>query len=446
MDYYKFYFKIIIRVALILVNLFLIAVVITGNERLFSSIILISALLLQILELVNFNLRYYRKINSFLETLKFHDSYIQFDKKFPPTKELYKTFNSIITTIENTKAEKESKHEYIKSLIHNIPVGIFTLTKDNDVEFCNNRVLELLEIENLNSIEIFKNTFHEFYNCIISSKGDLHKLIELNVQSKKKTLSLKINHFVNYGIEKKIISIQDISGEIENKEMSAWQDLMKILGHEILNSITPVSSLNETSIMLAKREFKNYETNANQSKIIEVLNKTDIRLKGLIEFISNYRKFTKLPNPSFETIYISKFIQNIISLLKEELACNQIIVEIEEIDDNIAIQIDKTLIEQVILNILRNAIQAMKTIKEDRKISISCREENSKKEIIISDNGIGIPKDIIDKIFVPFFTTKEEGTGIGLSLSKQIMHAHNGNIHIYSEQGKGSHFVLEFNK
>ena len=237
--------------------------------------------------------------------------------------------------------------------------------------------------------------------------------------------------FATQGREQQLISLKNIHSVLERNEMEAWQKLIRVLTHEIMNSITPIISLSET---LSERGIPSQLGEKEYSVMLQAMQTIHRRSKGLLEFVENYRRLTRIPAPIRTQISIAELFTDLKKLFPE--------VPTPELKLNA----DRTQIEQILINLLKNAREACSR-KSDKKIQVKARKLSAgNTTLTISDNGEGILPDVLDKIFVPFFTTKTSGSGIGLSLCKQIMTLHEGSINVKSEVGKGSSFILTFPK
>lgn len=243
--------------------------------------------------------------------------------------------------------------------------------------------------------------------------------------------------FVARGMERRLISLKNIHSVLERNEMEAWQKLIRVLTHEIMNSITPIISLSET---LSERGIPSQLGEKEYSVMLQAMQTIHRRSKGLLEFVENYRRLTRIPAPIRTQISIAELFTDLKKLFPEEE------FQFEVPSPELKLNVDRTQIEQILINLLKNAREACSR-KSDKKIQVKARKLSAgNTTLTISDNGEGILPDVLDKIFVPFFTTKTSGSGIGLSLCKQIMTLHEGSINVKSEVGKGSSFILTFPK
>lgn len=283
----------------------------------------------------------------------------------------------------------------------------------------------------------------------VNSLGESgRKLIELK-QNESTLLSLEVSSLFILGARYKLITFQDINSEIEQKEIEAWHKLIRILTHEIMNSITPISSLTETmGSMLEdgdgnqkKKEDINDDTLADLRFSVSTIQK---RSEGLIQFVDSYRKFSRVPKPTLSRVLISELLHSVSQLMQRDLKENNINLHVAISDQSLQVMMDETLVEQVLINLVTNAIHALEN-RPDPLITLSAYTFEKQTILEVSDNGKGISKKDLPSIFIPFFSTKQEGSGIGLSLSKQIMNSHRGSIKVKSVLNEGTRFMLTFN-
>ena len=272
-------------------------------------------------------------------------------------------------------------------------------------------------------------------------------LIEFTQDGTHIQLSIYVIELVLRGEEFKLVSVQNIQSELEEKEMDAWQNLIRVLTHEIMNSVTPLSSLAAT---VKDNLVDNIEDDVPIEKdeledIYLAVQTIERRSQGLIRFVSDFRNLTKIPQPKVATESVAKVLEHIQVLFNHELAAKNIKISFSIEPVNLAFSIDKELIDQVLINILQNAVHALEETTNEKHIMVRAFvNEYNRPTIVIRDNGCGIDEEALSKIFIPFFTTKKQGSGIGLSLSKQIMRKHGGGITVKSVMNEGTEFTLRF--
>ncbi len=267
------------------------------------------------------------------------------------------------------------------------------------------------------------------------------KLIKLNTHIDQQVILVKSTAIKIGKKELRLISLQDIKTQLEESELEAWQKLIRVLTHEIMNSVTPVKSLTYSMQKMVSSNEPDPEKTENILKGLAAIEK---RSKGLLDFVESYKNLTQIPKLLYGRIEIKKLISNVLDLLNEEINKESIQVSVAIIPDDISVVADEKLISQVIINLIKNSAKAFENKKEKALEIESGINDANKVYIKVNDKGDGINPEIIDKIFVPFFSTREGGSGIGLSFARQIMVLHNGRIDVKSNEGDGAAFTLTF--
>ena len=435
---------------LILLVLTILSQIILNPDKLFSILILVIVLIIQIVELIKFELKSFRTLENILNSIKFESQPVHFTKILPKSMEgFYHSLNKVLDFIQQKKSENEVQLLFLGELLRQIKTGIISISEDQKIELVNESALKILGIENLIRVDQIKIMHPNFYEEMINPEKNESNIVEISTGSNNQKLSIQISHFISQGKNMKLISFQDIRSQIEFKEMEAWHQLIRTLGHEILNSVTPISSMTETSIMLLEKPDQSPKllqdlSDENLEKIRNALKTINRRSIGLLEFINNYRKLTRMPVPNFEPVNLSDLVKHVLKLMHSDFENVQVQHSIRMDDSQIICAVDRSMIEQVLINLLRNAIQALDGF-DKKHIRISLMKKDFEAPTIqITDNGKGIPDDLKSKIFIPFFTTKEKGSGIGLSLSRQIMQLHGGSINYIRNNKNETVFSLIF--
>lgn len=444
----KFTFKVILRISLILGTAILLAFIFGDDRLFFNQIILFLLLLIQVGELIRYVNQTNRELAKFILSIKHNDISVNFrqSKIGASFEELSDAFEEVARAYEDAKIEKQAQFEYLRLVVNNMNVGIISLENEVDIALINRPAEKILGVMGINNWEILKEKVPAFTSKIDDMKETGRRLIEINLNGQLQTLSVDVITVKMLEKNYKLITFQDIHGEIEQKEIEAWHKLIKILTHEIMNSATPISSLTETMQSVIEKDGKAKKASELDDETIEdllfSLKTIERRSNGMLTFIDDYRKLTKVAKPKMEKADVSDFLNSISDLLQAQLTKENIklVCKVTDVDE---LTIDASQIEQVIINLVKNATYALQDCK-DPLIEIKAYSRDGKKVIEVTDNGAGIPEKEKKEIFVPFFSTKKEGSGIGLSLSKQIMHLHNGNITFSSEEGKGTSFYLVF--
>ena len=400
--------------------------------------------LIKYLNTTNRNIRY------FFESVKNDDSTLSFglDEKNESLKEIYKSINEVNQQIQKLKIENRSQEQYFKILIEHLAAGIITYNKKGHVLNVNTSAKKLLSTDVLTHLQQIERIDQRLYQVLRDIKPSERRLYALSTERGDVQLSLKATSFTTNDSELIILSIQDINSELDEKELESWMKLIRVLMHEIMNSITPITSLSESL-------FNIFSTNGNPvlpenvnektiATTIQGLNVIKEQGKGLMAFVESYRKLTRVPAPEkkiFKVADLMSRVQVIYDSLEKNAAVD---LDISLEDPDIELYADQNLISQVLINLLKNALDANENNPFAKIRIIVNTDKNLHPQICVTDNGPGIRKEDLSEIFVPFFTTRENGSGIGLSLSKQIMRIHGGNLKVRSVPGKETEFCLSF--
>lgn len=382
-----------------------------------------------------------REFYSFLQALIYED-FTNYYKKEKDSTGVYNLFNQLNEKYRKISFEKEVQHSFIQTIIEHISVGIFVVNEKNEIVLFNNNLLRILKLRKLKTIDEVKIKYPLISEKISNLKPDKPELIELVIDGELFKLSLSISIFKLEGVTYKLISVQDINVELDEQELNAWQKLIRVLTHEIMNSVTPISSLSSSLNSLLSKNVKNcYIDQKNLDYLVSGLNAVQERSESLLKFTESYKKLTQIQHPEYSKINIPSLMEKILVLFKNDIERFGIHT-ILSFDYKLELLADKLLIEQVLINLIKNAIEALENVKNPI-LKLNYFKENEIITIQIIDNGPGIPEDKIDKIFIPFYTTKEKGSGIGLSFARQVMRLHRGNILIKSIPNETT-FSLKF--
>jgi len=385
-----------------------------------------------------------RDLNKFLETIKTPDYILNEYTSDLSYSQLNETYHKITAHIKKSWIEKEQQQQYFKYTLENIPVGVLALDKDGNVEFCNQAAKNIFNVIQLKHVRKLGKAGERLLN--IKSR----QTTILNVESHLEKLKI-LAQSVQIKQDDKLINIftlQNIKTQLEESEIEAWQKLIRVLTHEIMNSVTPIKSL---TYSMQKKISSEDQSKVDKETILKGLNAIETRSRGLLNFVESYINLTQIPRPVYQRVYIQQLFNNITELLLSELEENKINIKNRLIADEISVLADEKLITQVLINIIRNAVKALNEKeavpagKQEKNIELKADYYNENKVLIqVKDNGAGIPEEILDKIFIPFFSTTEGGSGIGLSFARQVMILHNGRITVNSSPGEGTTFSLYF--
>ena len=386
------------------------------------------------------------KIAYFLNAVENEDSMLHFPEKtlHKANAEMNKSLNRVNKLIQEVKIRNREQEQYYSLMLEQVATGIVVVNENGNVMQANSAAKNLLNYQSFNHIEQLKridtNLFNTFYRL---KNGETHQFLKLTYKNNITHLSLRATSFLSHGDNLRIISVHDISNELDAKELESWQKLIRVLSHEIMNSITPITSLSETLLnyFIPPEKPVDKTTVANTVKGLEVINERGI---GLIRFVESYRKLTRLSKPVLKHIDLRNLIEHLLLLLENEPDFQRIQfsvetgtsdINVETGTPDISVEADEAQLSQVLINLIKNAMYAVKDVANPH-ISVRAHySQNGRCEIEVIDNGPGIPPEIMEQIFIPFFTTKENGSGIGLSLSRQIMKNHGGSIETVSSPG-----------
>jgi two-component system nitrogen regulation sensor histidine kinase NtrY len=415
---------------------------------LFAAMLMLVIIIVQLVEIFRFVSQTNRKLTRFLESVKYSDFISGFssDHKLGKSfKDLNIAFNEVLEAFRKARSEKEEHWQYLNSVVQQVRTGILSYDIDGNVQLMNANAKKFMGVTSIKSIkELIQHNpkLYHAINSVETGKSELYKVsneLYLTIQSTE----LRIR-----GIDVKLVTLQNIQPELQKQELEAWQNLTRVLRHEIMNSITPISSLTSTLREILDHDMEKKEDHyelkdEGAEDLREGLSTIENRSRGLIKFIDAYREYTSLPKPKMSTVRLKDLIENVAQLMRTELRKTKVHFEYEYSSEYLTIQADVEMIEQVLINLLKNAIEALAET-ENPKLTLTGRYDESAIIIEVTDNGPGIIKEAIEHIFVPFYTTKRTGSGIGLSLSRQIMQMHNGSLSVVSEPEVKTVFTLKF--
>lgn len=448
----KYYIGIIIRVILIVLTALILALISFKTNYLYTISVLFVLVIIQTWALIRYILRRRDDIKRMLEYIKENNPTLYFSKSRDyPFNELGYFLNEIGEIVRQVRIEKESQLQYMNYIVQHVNTGLLSFDKDGQVDIVNQAFKDLLGIREINSIDILETVHHGLPEILRNLKVNEQRVITLKSSFRLQQLAVRLSAFKIGQKEIRLLSIQDIKNELDEKEMDAWQKLIRVLTHEIINSVTPITSLTSTiSGFFRKGDEIVTPQDLSDETIREALTGLgyiEDRGKNLIDFVSKFRSLTKLPAPKFEEVSFTKLADSITLLKRNELSLNGIELKIHTVVEELNFVCDRSLIEHVLLNLVNNASDAIKSKNDNNAgiIEITGLTGNDHHPVIsVKDNGTGIPDKLLDNIFIPFFTTKENGSGIGLSLSRQIMKLHGGTISVFSKPGVETVFSLLF--
>lgn len=397
------------------------------------------AVLFQIFWLIRFIERMNRDLTRFLASIRYSD----FSQSFAgglrgrPFEELNEAFSDVISRFRKARSEREEQYRYLQAVVQHIGLGIMSYDSNGDVDLINNAAKRLLSVHSLRNIHSLKPFSASLVRTLENITPGDKALVKVEHVGETLQLILYATEFRLGGKALMLVSIQNIESELSDKELEAWQKLIRVLTHEIMNSVTPIASLASTASQLLELPPEGSRvprglTAAQQEDIASAVTTIERRSKGLLNFVDAYRKLTRIPNPSFQIFPVADLLNRVANLMQDRIKEQEINLTVAVDPESLELTADSELIEQVIINLIINSIQALDSTEMPEIALISHLDERGRITVSVTDNGHGIADEIKEKVFTPFFTTKKDGSGVGLSLSRQIMRMHRGNIAVRS--------------
>jgi two-component system, NtrC family, nitrogen regulation sensor histidine kinase NtrY len=448
----KFFINVFIRVTFIVLSCVVLGIILQHLDRGYYYTLagIIFLIVLQAWFLVNEVNKTNADLEKFFSSVQDHDSSVRFQGETENSsfRKLHDSMNHLNTIIQNVKIEKERTSQFVQSLVDHVDIGLLSFDNDGKIEIYNRaakRYLNVQQPRQLSSIKTQNDELFKIINTIRPGHDILHKtLIDNFLQS----ILIKATEFRFDNKVIKLVSFQDITNELEKKELDSWQKLIRVLTHEIMNSISPITSLTSVISGYFKKKDDGNPVSPEKinhqviSKTLSGLNTIEETGNGLLDFVDKYRSLTSLPKPNFCIFTIESLFLKCKMLMESNISDN-IKITASVYPEDITLSADYAQVEQVLINLIKNAGEALSN-KKSGTIHLKAFKADDGTIIQVEDNGIGISDDIMEDIFVPFYTTKENGSGIGLSLSRQIMQNHKGTISVNSSPNRGAIFTLKF--
>jgi len=441
------YWQLIFRVVLLSITAVGMAFLYFQQRYILSAFLLI-VLVVQTYSLIQYINQTNRKIAYFFDAIKNEDFTLRFPEKLSvkSLEELNHSLNMLNAMIQDIHLKKQAQEQYYLEIIKQSDIGILTFNKKGHILFANPKIEELFDYSPLNHIKQLSQVDDKLYALFAELNPFERKLIQLTNEREKQQIAIKSTAIIMNKEELILVVAQDIHQELDEKETDSWVRLIRVLTHEIMNTITPITSISESVLKYYKTNkglipLEEFTENhiKNTAKGLEVIKEQG---SDLMEFVESYRSFLSLPKPDKSLVSAHRLLDKIKVLMSQENQSNHISFEIKANPSDLELYIDEKQISQILINLSKNAFQSLGD-QEGGTIKITAGiSKDHKKYISVWDNGPGVPPDLIEEIFVPFFTTKNTGTGIGLSLSKQIMHLHGGSMTVISREN--TRFTLLF--
>jgi two-component system nitrogen regulation sensor histidine kinase NtrY len=449
MNFRNYSLQIALRILALVATIGLLFWLIWENDLFFVLIVMVAIILGQTIELWRYQNRLLTETRKFLEAVQFGDLSTRFDlaKSGKAFAELEQEFNKLLDIIQKSRAQGDQQEQVLSMILENINLGVMLIDDSGSIIISNDKCLEMLEIPAFKKWQRVADRLPQLAKALGDFDFSGRKLWVRGESSSAEEFYLDLQSIQMNGSDFHLLSIGTMRHALEEKEMEAWHRLIRILAHEVMNSVTPVVSLSETLLeMILKDRKLKAPSDLNEEDLTdmnEALKTIIRRSKGMLSFVEQYRRLSQLPAPDKSLVAIKDLFDDVLQLLKREATSKNINLYSRLEQNRLAVKADKKMIEQVLINLIKNAFLALEH-QENPFVELSAELQHDGLVVCVRDNGEGIDPDLITQIFVPFFTTRKTGTGIGLSLSKNIMKLHQGDLKVQSVPGEGSLFRLCF--
>ncbi len=448
MAYKHFSLAIVIQAVFMVITPVVIAITMDQPNLIISRYALMVCYGLQVWGLIYTVRKTNREVSRFVESFRYNDATIHFhsqdrDDSF---KDLFQSFNRVVEAFRKLKVDKEKEYQFFENALKNIGVAILVVNESGNVVMTNDALFKLLGIKFLHRLDKLNRFKKDLSQQLQQLHPNQQKLIEIVVNGR--LLQVAVTSVIMKQDKQvlKLLAFQDIRGEIEQKELESWQKLIRVLTHEVMNSLSPVNILSAS----LKQRFEGDDQQQitplvlgveDRQDLLEALDAIHSRSKGLTRFVESYRSLAGLKSAQTSLCNVNSLLSRILVLYQVEMAQRTIQHDMV-ISQHIDFELDEKLVEQILINLIKNSMEAIH--HEKGKIQLKAHRENGHLIFQISDNGNGIPKEELDKVCVPFYTTRPHGNGIGLALSRQVMRLHGGQLKIHSKEGEGTRVTLIF--
>jgi two-component system nitrogen regulation sensor histidine kinase NtrY len=450
MGFNRFSIMLAFRLTIILVLLGLLGFLLGSPGYYAATLLTLMFVLILGWEVVRFVSKTNQEITRFLDAARYAD----FGQRFALGKmgagfgELGDTFTDILERFRENRTQQESELRYLKALLEHVPVPLISIRTDSSLTLWNNaarRLFGAVQVTRLIDLEQFGEAFLQQMDSVQAGE---RRLVSLVLDNMERRMTIAVSQVLVAGRSERLISLQDIQSELDGIQLEAWQDLVRVLTHEIMNSITPVASLAKTAVDLVDDLIDKLpdesQLNMELGDVKEAVGTVAHRSDALMHFVSGYRRLTRLPPPEKSRFKLQELFAEVVKLAKADWVATDDALQFRVQPVGLDLVADRDMIEQILINILQNSEQALADT-QDPRISLTARlNKRGHVTIDIDDNGPGIKPEIANRIFVPFFTTKRDGSGVGLALTRQVMIAHGGSVSASVSPLGGARFTLIF--
>jgi len=447
MNFKNFEWRILIRVVFLFITLSVTSFLVVKQWYVYL-LIAVPVIIYQLIDIFRFQKKAQDELNEFVESVHYRDFSRYFDVKHAPIElqPLRKGFNEINTTFKVISKEKETQYQYLQKILELVDTGILSYEEETGlVVWMNESLKKMMQLPYLKTIHSLERRDEGLYREVLTLKPGISKIASAHFERTSFKILLSATAFQTEGKIYKLVAFQNVSEALDETEAKAWQKLLSVMTHEIMNSVAPISSLADTLKHRLQQSVTSLNDDSGSLDDLELgIDTIKRRSEGLLKFAETYRNLNKITTLNLKKVYVRELFGNLLQLMQPTLEQKDIELETILKDTELQLEVDVNLIEQVLINLVVNAIEAIKDNPAPKIVLSAYVASNFKSVIKIADNGNGMPPELLDKIFVPFFSTKKNGSGIGLSLCKQIMMLHRGNVQVQSVEREGTAFLLQF--
>jgi nitrogen fixation/metabolism regulation signal transduction histidine kinase len=449
MVFSRFIWSVLAFVATIVGTSILLGIYLQKPEFPVTTSMLVLALLLETIALIWYLTRIRRDLLKLISAMSNDDPTMQFSRvgRDPYFRAIHKDFNALIKDFRLVRLDREAEQRFFEETVNHVQFGLIAFNKEGSIKMVNQAFLELFGLKQARNLKDLASVSEDLTEFFLSFSAGKEVLKKIDLDSQSHHLIFLSSGFFLKGEEITLVSVRDISREMDQNELEAWQKLLRVLRHEILNSISPIKLIagNLSERMQPKGELVGFDQ-LKKEEVEEIrtgLETIHRRASGLSVFLDAYTNLYRTPEFNARQSPVLPLLQRIQELFQKQADLQETQLEVLCSDPGLELMMDARMIEQVLINLVKNAMEALNS-KEKRNIRLAAQTTRSGVEISVEDTGSGIASEQMESIFMPFFSTKESGTGVGLSFSQHVMQLHKGYIRVNSSPGKGSVFVLVF--
>jgi nitrogen fixation/metabolism regulation signal transduction histidine kinase len=450
MNRHIFFWNIMARIGLLIATAFLLIWLIETQmvEMLFTLIVGIMLLVLQVFLLTRYVAGITRVMEQFIQAIGREETpEIQFGSGKALFQKLKERSNAIKQAMNAQRLEKEKDEQILVHVIDSADPGLFCFNSRGEVIFMNQAARRLIGNREPGQLEDLKGINRKLYVQFKELRSGTPRVVRLargkeakDIQKSEQLVSIRLKEVKIFDESYRLFSLQDIQEELHKNESDSWQKIIRVLTHEIMNAVSPMLSLSKSLQQRIKRGG-----GEDRDKVLDGLNMIENTGKGLLEFVEEYRRLSLLPPPKKKKFKLHAALERILLMFEDEAGDKGIQIGLQMDDPQKEILADAQQFEMIMINLIRNSLDAFTDGQREKSIEIRSQKMDARTHVVVKDNGQGIARELLDQVFVPFFSTKEMGSGIGLSLARQIMNNHEGSIHLESETGLGTEITLVFN-